>query len=310
MPPVSEVRHISSKKWFAFLLLGALVLLVVCLWLQLEKRSSVAPVEELPQSIATSTTATFSEGIFGYSVQGRPLEIYTFSNATSSPAARVMFVGGIHGGYEWNSVALAYQAIEYFKTTPPPAGVTVEIIPNLNPDGLAVVTTSTIPTKTNVTPDYAAGLGRFNANDVDLNRNFDCKWQEESSWRGQTVSAGTSAFSEPEAAALRDVVGGITDPVLVVFWHSQAGNVYASECENGVLPATTDFMNLYATAGDYGAVATFDAYTVTGDAEGWLASLGIPAITVELETRDSTEWERNLAGINAVLARVASSTAE
>ncbi|MCA9360408.1 hypothetical protein KC730_00785, partial [Candidatus Kaiserbacteria bacterium] len=75
-------------------------------------------------------------------------------------------------------------------------------------------------------------------------------------------------------------------------------NVYASECENGVLPETLTLMNAYSVAGNYGAVPVFDAYPITGDAEGWLASIGIPAVTVELEGRTSIEWTRNLAGVN------------
>ena len=147
---------------------------------------------------------------------------------------------------------------------------------------------------------HSTGLGRMNAHDVDLNRNFGCKWQPQSTWRGKTVSAGTAAFSEPEAVALRDYVLKIS-PKAVVFWHSQANNVYASECESGVLPETLTLMNAYASAAGYGAVPVFDAYEVTGDAEGWLASIGIPAITVELETRTSIEWDKNLAGTDAIL---------
>jgi hypothetical protein len=114
------------------------------------------------------------------------------------------------------------------------------------------------------------------------------------------VSAGTNAFSEPEAATLRDYVLATT-PDAVVFWHSMANNVYASECENGVLPETLTIMNAYADAAGYGAVPVFDAYPVTGDAEGWLASIGIPAITVELGSRTSIEWSKNLAGTEALL---------
>jgi hypothetical protein len=77
--------------------------------------------------------------------------------------------------------------------------------------------------------------------------------------------------------------------------------VYASECEEGILPDTRALMNAYAAASLYPAVDSFDAYAITGDAEGWLASLGIPAITVELSTHETIEWERNLAGFNALL---------
>ncbi|MEK7552922.1 MAG: M14 family metallopeptidase, partial [Patescibacteria group bacterium] len=143
--------------------------------------------------------------------------------------------------------------------------------------------------------------GRFNANEVDLNRNFDCEWQPESTWRAKRVSAGTAPFSEPEAAALRDFVLK-NNPAAVIFWHSQAGAVYASKCEAEILPETLEIMQAYATAAGYAAVKSFDHYAITGDAEGWLASLGIPAITVELQTHETVEWERNLAGVKALFA--------
>jgi predicted deacylase len=115
------------------------------------------------------------------------------------------------------------------------------------------------------------------------------------------------AFSEPEADALRALVEA-EKPQVAVFWHSQANAVYASECENGILPETRSAMNAYATAGGYKAVDTFDAYSVTGDAEGWLASIGIPAITVELATSNTTEWEKNRAGIEAIIALYAAAS--
>jgi predicted deacylase len=255
---------------------------------------------ETPVATSTAVVATSTQEIVGYSVEGRPIELYTYGTG----AKHVLFVGGMHGGYEWNSVALAYEAIAYFATADTvPEQVTVGVIPNLNPDGLALVSDGQIPMLTTVTPNYDTGLGRFNANDVDLNRNFDCKWQPESSWRGQPVAAGSAPFSEPEAVALREVVASFA-PEAVVFWHSRANNVYASECEAGVLPQTTRLMNAYAQAAGYGAVNTFDAYEVTGDAEGWLASLGIPAITVELGTRDKTEWDKNKAGIEALFSSI------
>jgi len=90
------------------------------------------------------------------------------------------------------------------------------------------------------------------------------------------------------------------DPDAVIFWHSQSNAVYASECEDGILPKTLAIMNVYSHASEYLAVESFDHYEITGDAEGWLASINIPAITVELSSHETIEWERNLAGIKAL----------
>ncbi len=297
----------GAVKGALFALLAALVLAGLFFGLQRQwlKDEVVSPPQNATTT-ATSTAATSTIEVIGYSVEGRMIEAYTFGNGSK----RLLFVGGVHGGYEWNSVLLAYQAIAYLKTLDLPDELTISVIPVLNPDGLAAVGAEGEFAVADIAPNYSTGLGRFNANDVDLNRNFDCKWQPESMWRGQTVNAGTGAFSEPEAAALRDFVLGAALPEAVVFWHSQANNVYASECKDGVLPETLVLMNTYATAAGYGAVPTFDAYEVTGDAEGWLASLGVPAVTVELKTRESTEWDQNKAAIDAVLANYQDSTFE
>lgn len=250
-----------------------------------------AVVEQMP--IETHKT-------IGYSVEGRAIEAYTFGMG----GQHLLFVGGMHGGYEWNSVLLAYQAIDYLHANPAviPADIAVTIVPNANPDAVYdVVGKEGRFTAANVAVGEHT-QARFNAHGVDLNRNFDCKWQPESTWRSAVVSAGTAPFSEPESQAIRDIALKLK-PQVVVFWHSQANAVYASECTAGILPETFAATNIYAQAAGYPAISAFDAYEVTGDAEGWLASVGIPAITVELSTHEAIEWEKNLAGIQALFAR-------
>ncbi|OGG41751.1 hypothetical protein A2837_00855 [Candidatus Kaiserbacteria bacterium RIFCSPHIGHO2_01_FULL_46_22] len=278
---------------------AGLILLVICVgvFVFFFKQTE----EYIPQVVNEPEEAiTVRHEVIGTSVEGRTIDAYTYGDGET----HLLFVGGIHGGYEWNSVVLAYEMMDHFEENPEliPQNVSVTIVPSANPDGLfARVGIEGRITSLDVPAETISGEGRFNANDVDLNRNFDCKWQPESMWRGKVVSAGTAAFSEPEAQAIRDIVSA-TNPVVVVFWHSQANAVYASECEEGILSGTRAAMNVYATAAEYPAVDVFDSYPVTGDAEGWLASIGIPAITVELATHESTEWSRNLAGVIALIA--------
>lgn len=291
----------QSKKNIG--VLCAVILIAVATWLFFFSETptlegpQIVPVEEVPIPEAVVETIK----IIGYSVEGRAIESYTYGTGSTT----LLFVGGVHGGYEWNSTLLAYDFIDSLetKTVLVPENISVVVIPTLNPDGLfSVVGKEGRFTVAEIPPNdaHTTGRGRFNANDVDLNRNFDCKWSPQSTWRGKIVSAGTSAFSEPEAQVLRNTVVE-KSPAAVIFWHSQANAVYASECEEGILEDTLTLMNTYAANGNYTPVSVFDAYPITGDAEGWLASIGIPAITVELETRTSSEWERNRKAIEAVL---------
>jgi len=277
------------------IVLSVIIVCTILYFLFLKPKTEIV-IENIP---IVETKPFMSEEVIGKSVEGRSIDSYTFGDGENE----IVFVGGIHGGYEWNSTYLAYRFIDYLKENPSfvPENLSVTVIPSANPDGLYKITKKEGRFTVDDVPDSnTSGEGRFNANGVDLNRNFDCKWAPESTWRSEIVSAGTSAFSEPEALAIKNFVES-KSPDAFVFWHSKANTVYASECEDGVLPETADIMKLYADAAGYNSVLKFDAYEVTGDAEGWLASIGIPAITVELKTHENIEWDKNLAGIKAIV---------
>jgi len=229
-----------------------------------------------------------SETLLGKSVEGRDLMAYHFGTGDTE----LLFVGGTHGGYSANTSELMDELVSYLQANPEavPENVRVTVVPLLNPDGLA---------KLDANPSDTTAA-RFNANKVDLNRNFDCAWQAESTWRNTTVSGGDSAFSEPEAAAIRDYVESHQIAGAVVYY-SAAGGVYASSCNNGVSAKTKALTNLYAEAAGYDAFEEFDYYEVTGDMVNWLAKLNIPAISVLLSNHETIEWNKNQAGIKAVL---------
>lgn len=236
--------------------------------------------------------------VIGKSVEGRNIDAYTYGDGQ----IHLAFIGGVHGGYEWNSTVLAYKFIDYLDANllTIPENITLTVIPSANPDGIyKVIGKEGRFTSLDVPANKSTESGRFNAHGVDLNRNFDCQWKPESRWRDKVVSAGSRPFSESEALAIKNFVLE-NKPMAVIFWHSQSNAVYASQCDTGIIPETLDLMNAYARASGYSAIPSFDAYETSGDAEGWLASIGIPAITVELKTHETIEWEQNLAGIKAL----------
>ncbi len=272
----------------ALLLLGTLFVIFY-------KENPTPPVELVAPQVKNGPAYK----VIGSSAEGRKIEAYTYGYGKT----HLLFVGGMHGGYEWNSILLAYEIMDYLKKNPSliPAKLSVTVIPSANPDGQFAVLGKEGRFALSDAPkgDNSEGKGRMNAHNVDLNRNFDCKWKPGALWKNKPVGAGAAPFSEPEAQAIRDFVFEFS-PSAVIFWHSKSGAVYASECENGILPATLDIMKAYALAAGYRTVRTFDTYKITGDSEGWLASINIPALTVELKTHETVELEENLAGIKAV----------
>lgn len=220
----------------------------------------------------------------------------------------LVFVGGIHGGYEWNTVLVAYELADYLKANPDviPKNVKVTVIPTLNPDGLnKVIGKDGRFMAADVNSSQTVQVsGRFNANTVDLNRNFDCEWKKEGKWQNKTVSGGDKAFSEPESQAMKNYIEA-NNPDGVVVWYSAAGGVYASNCHEGVLPGTTKMMNTFAKASGYPAHNDFNFYEITGDMVNWLASKKIPAISVLLTNHTDTEWSKNKAGVEALLKQFA-----
>lgn len=247
-----------------------------------EQNDSMADEATSTQDVVQETETTI-----GQSVDGRDIIAYHYGSGDRE----ILLVGGIHGGYSGNTSALMEEAKNYYETheSELPENVSLTIVPTLNPDGLAAGTGAT---------------GRFNAHDVDLNRNFDCQWQSTGTWQNQTVDAGSSAFSEPESAAIRDYIES-HDLAAAVIYYSAAGGVYASSCGGSVTSETKDLTNIYADASGYKAHQEFTSYEVTGDMVNWLAKIGVPGISVLLTNHTDTEWSKNRAGIAAVIAHYA-----
>ncbi|MBC7836855.1 hypothetical protein H7X87_03710 [Acetobacteraceae bacterium] len=253
---------------------------------------------------ATTTQERGPTSIIGTSVEGRNITAYHYGQGDTE----LLFIGGIHGGYAWNTVLLAYELVDYLAEHPEavPSDVTVTVIPVLNPDGLETVVGTTSRFSLSDVPSSSGETipGRFNANNVDLNRNFDCEWQASGVWQNTKVSGGDNAFSEPESQAIKTYIE-MNMPSAVIAWYSAAGGVFASNCRNGVLSETRTITNIYADASGYKAYEDFDFYETTGDMVNWIAKNNIPAISVLLSNHTDVEWDKNWKGIEALLENYA-----
>ena len=289
--------------------LVAIVVIIILIGAYFFTRSTT-PTDLLVDDLTVSTTPATDQSadqsvdktktVIGQSVEKRDITAYHYGTGEKE----LLFVGGIHGGYEWNTSLVAYQLMDYLTTNPSaiPQNLKVTIIPVLNPDGLnKVVGTAGRFTVADVSTNQNTVIaGRLNADQVDINRNFDCDWQASAVWQKTKVSGGSKAFSEPESLAFKNYIE--TNQLAgAIVWYSAAGGVFASQCDSGVSAGTRALMNTFATASGYKAYDSFDFYETTGDMVNWLSKKNIPAISVILSTHNDTEWSKNLAGAEAVL---------
>ena len=225
----------------------------------------IASVQRPAPSAARSVVAgDVSEQVYGHSVRGRPLRVWQIGNVDA--ARRVMVIGVIHGDER-----AGYPVAVDLLRRPVPAGATLLVVPDANPDGSKAGT-------------------RQNADGVDLNRNFPHDWQP----RDQQYS-GPAPLSEPESRALVRLIRA-THPTVTIWFHQPVGVVDES---GGALSVERRFA---AVLGE--PLRRLIRYP--GSAVGWENHVlpGTTAFVVELPRRPSAGLERRaVAAVQAELDR-------
>lgn len=242
-----------------------------------------------PITPVTPTTFVIQDGpqpaVIGFSVSGRPLEVYQFGQGEK----QVMIVAGIHGGNEWNTIALADELIIFIVGHPEiiPSDVTLFILRDMNPDG----------------DSRAHGIqGRVNNHGVDLNRNFPTNWQanwdRDGCWDYGSTTGGTSPGSEPETRAVMNFLLSHRIRALISY-HSAALGVFP-----GGEPWDADSKKLAktlskATGYPYPPIDTGCYYT--GTLADYAVSLGTTAVDMELTNHRDTDLEENLKALELLV---------
>ncbi len=238
---------------------------------------SVTPLPQPPSNLT----------IIGYSEEKRPLEVFRFGNG---PKAKLI-VAGIHGGYEWNTVALANELIVYLNDHPEvvPADTTLYILPNLNPDGYARV----------------HGVeGRVNANGVDLNRNWPYNWKSDwnrdGCWIWRPVTGGDYEASEAETKALIAYIDSVK-PTALISYHSAALGIFAGGLPE--FPPSVRLAEAVAEVTNYPWPPIDTGCQYTGNLTDWAANTrGIPSIDIELTNHRNTDYIQNLRVLQVFLS--------
>ncbi len=224
--------------------------------------------------------------VIGYSTAGRPLEVFRFGTGEIER----MIVAGIHGGYEWNTIALADELIIHLQSHPEliPPDVTLFILRSLNPDGEA----------------RARGMnGRANDNGIDLNRNWPSHWQADwprgGCWKYTPVTAGAGPGSEPETQALMNfLLNGNVDAL--INYHSAVLGIFPG----GQPPdeASLSLADTVATVSTYPYPPIDTGCQFTGQLIDWASDNGMAALDIELTNHRDTDFEQNLAILSMFLA--------
>ena len=245
-----------------------------------------------PEPTFTPTPVGRGERLeIGKTVTGQTIEAIRFGDGSNV----IVIVGGIHAGTAPSSVQIAQQLGSYYLTNPDrlPGHITLYIIENLNLDSI-----------------YAPGniRGRFNSNGVDLNRNWDCRWEADVDVFGEFVvgAGGDEPFSEPESQALKSFIEEV-NPELVLFYEARATNGYVvpGGCNVRHEPSESFSVN-YANAAGY-RLADFEEVisdTIHGDASNYFASIDIPSIFVILPHYELVNLAENVNGLNTVMEQI------
>lgn len=225
---------------------------------------------------------------YGYSVEGRPLQALRFGTGPRN----VVIAGAIHGS-EGNTADLVNRMVAHFATIQHllPPDLSLYFIPVANPDGLEKGS-------------------RYNANGVDLNRNWESDdWQPDSVDSSGRVSGGggPAPFSEPETKSLADLLWSLRSeaapPPLLLVYHSQyppRGLVLSGTAGLPTIRAFAAITGYAASGGGRG----FSAYSVTGSTIGWCDNVGLRCFDLELPNRanvSEASLQRNALAVLSVL---------
>jgi hypothetical protein len=243
----------------------------------------------------------------GFTHEKRPIEMIKIGSPLTKRGKKSVWIdAGIHAR-EWPSSTTAIyfmqQLVSKYNTDPLIKQYVDElnfyIVPLLNPDGHEYSRSSTDPEvrmwRKNRAPNASVCRNRVKCcMGVDLNRNFDFHWGETgaSTEPCEEIYQGTSAFSEPEARAVRDFILSHKNDIQAVITMHTYSQIWIHPYGHIAHSYPTDVDELHDT-GVRAANALSKVY-------GTKYRVGSGADTLYPASGGSDDWAKSKAGIKYV----------
>jgi hypothetical protein len=207
--------------------------------------------------------------IYGKSEEGRDLISNIYGKcAEAAKCKKIMLTGGIHGSESQSGDLEKLQSfIEQNPQEIVDKNKVIIIVPFANPDG-------------------TASNKRYNANDVNLNRNFPTDFVA-------CDICGSTALSEKESKYLVDLTLA-QKPNFLISFHSQwppDGAIFRGSDTN---LETVDFAKWVSERTGYPVSMFPDIPTIPGDQTVWAESQNIRSLIIESKSISDGTWDKNL----------------
>jgi hypothetical protein len=230
----------------------------------------------------------------GESVSKQDIYAYKINNGK----IKFAFGGGIHGN-EVGTVKLVKHLINFINHNKEKyEGFSFYFIPIINPDGYKIGLQN---------PDYFGGgnIGRFNENNVDLNKSFPTKsFKQYSVWsRGDNYSESVKVYcgekggDQPETKALINFLQ--KEKIQIFFnYHSAGGDVQANRNELSI-----KLNQIYSEAARFSNWTEEDwrALGQTGTLKEWTEENNIAFSEIENTVRWGSDWKNHKNSILKIL---------
>lgn len=225
-----------------------------------------------PPALVGAVPAKVTETrVIGESVQGRDITAYRMG----TPGGRVVLIIGVIHGDETKGA----QITKLLRTMATPKGVDLWLVDSINPDGMAAVT-------------------RGNANEVDLNRNFEQGWNYIPRSTQHRQYSGEAPADQPETVATETFIREI-QPKVVIWYHQDANTITLNGTNKNIPKAYGSYTGLVP-----GNVPCSQLCTGTASTYANTFSAGTTSFIVELPgsaTVDAAMIERHAVALLAVI---------